>query len=119
MDVFNQVNWWTVLAGVLFFVGARQTLRGVGIWVSNARRTEPDMDRALTMIQAFQAAIVGLALVGFGLWIVTGATWILILALAVAGEEMLETSRIITALRADQRARGANARSASRQAPSR
>lgn len=50
-------------------------------------------------MQGFRATIIGLALVGIGAAWIWHLTWLLIVSLATAGGETLETSLIIFALR--------------------
>jgi hypothetical protein len=57
------------------------------------------------MMLGFRVGIIGLALAGVGLWLLTGQTWILVVALGVGGEELLESSFIIATIRADPRLR--------------
>jgi hypothetical protein len=64
--------------------------------------------RLLAGVRGFQLAVLGLAVLGIGIawWMLQ--LWLFVLALGVAGEETLETSRIITALQREQRQRVAS-----------
>jgi hypothetical protein len=59
--------------------------------------------RLLTWLRGFRLAIVGLALVGVALALLWGQTWLLVLSLGIAGEEVFETSWMISALERDRR----------------
>lgn len=66
---------------------------------TNTRRPTKDPERALSLVQSFRIGIIGLCLagVGFGLWFdLKSVLW---LALIIGGEELLESTVIITALR--------------------
>ena len=76
---------------------------GLSAWIRGSRKYGEPGGRLLGMIRGFRVGIVGLAVIGIGVWLLTGATWVLILSLAVAGEEILETSFIIWAIQSDPR----------------
>jgi hypothetical protein len=63
--------------------------------------------RLLAGMRGFQLAVLGLALIGVGAAWWTQQLWLLVLALGIAGEESLETSRIITALKREEWQRAA------------
>jgi hypothetical protein len=106
----------TLLPYMLFVVGGRMTWSGARVWVLGAGRSRGSTRRLLHMVIGFRQAIVGLAVIGGGFWLLTGSTWILILSLAVAAEEVFETGTIIKALRSDPRLREER-RAANRSAP--
>jgi hypothetical protein len=57
--------------------------------------------RLLTWLRGFRLAIVGLALVGIALALLSGQTWLLVLSLGIAGEEIFETTWMISTLERD------------------
>jgi hypothetical protein len=59
--------------------------------------------RLLTWLRGFRLAIVGLALVGIALALLMGQTWLLVLSLGIAGEEIFETTWMISTLERDRR----------------
>lgn len=105
MEFINGLNLYSLLAIGLFGVGGWMAFRGVQTWIVQMRRPSVERSKLLVMVLGFRRAVIGLALVGIGLWLVTGQLWILIVALGVGGEELLESSFIIWTLRADERAR--------------
>ncbi len=74
---------------------------GRGLWFGSA--SAPGLLRqgrdAAAWIRGFQIAVVGLALVGIAAAWTWRQPWLLVVALGIAGEELLETSRILTALK--------------------
>ena len=67
-------------------LGLRDSLRG-------------DHSRIVVWIQGFRLSIIGLALAGIGAAWALHLTWLLVLSLAIGGEETLESSLVIFALR--------------------
>jgi len=62
-----------------------------------------DSGKILTWIQGFRLSIIGLALTGLGVAWGWHLTWLLVLTLAIGGEEILESSIVIFALRRGRR----------------
>ncbi len=106
--------WWTVVdapwraypAAALALLGL--VLVGRGLWFGAAGR--PGLLRqgrdTYAWIRGFQFAVGGLALAGVAAAWVWRQPWLLVVALGILGEEMLETSRILTALNERQRRSG-------------
>ncbi len=78
---------WGLLMGMN---GLRGALRG-------------DSGKLLPWIQGFRLSIIGLALAGLGAAWAWHLTWLLVLTLAIGGEETLESSIVIFALRRGKR----------------
>lgn len=88
------------LAGTLMLAAGLATAV-VAAWrgVAEARRHERDPERALAIMRGFRRSVLGLALAGVGaawLWEVRG---LVTLSLLIGGEELLESSVMIRALR--------------------
>jgi len=95
--VVEALPYVVISAGIyLFWVG-------LSAWIRGSRQYGEPGGRLLGMIRGFRVGIIGLAVIGIGVWLLTGATWVLILSLAVGGEEILETSFIIWAIHSDPR----------------
>jgi len=62
-----------------------------------------DSGKLLTWIQGFRLSIIGLALAGLGVAWAWHLDWLLVLSLAIGGEETLESSIVIFALRRGRR----------------
>ncbi len=84
------------VGGYLFWIG-------LSAWIRGSRETGDSGGRLLGMVRGFRVGIIGLALVGIGVWLLTEQTWILVVSLAVGGEELLESSFIIATIRSDPR----------------
>ncbi len=59
--------------------------------------------RLLIWLRGFRMTIIGLALIGTALALLWGQTWLLVLSLSIAGEEIFETSWMISTLERDRR----------------
>lgn len=90
--------WRAYPAAALALVGLVLVARG--LWFGTGRH--PGLLRqgrdAYAWIRGFQVAVGGLALVGIAAAWWWRQPWLLAAALGILGEEMLETSRILTAL---------------------
>lgn len=90
--------WRAYPAFALTLLGVALLARG--LWFGRAGR--PGLLRqgrdAAAWIRGFQIAVAGLALVGVAAAWVWQLPWLLVVALGILGEEMFETSRILTAL---------------------
>lgn len=100
------MNLLLVLEVLLIVVGLTLFASGARRWFRGGRG-RGESRRVLSMIQGFRVGIIGLALAGVGIGLLTDRTWVLILSLAIAGEEILETSIMIAALKSEQRRRTA------------
>ena len=83
--------------------GAALTMWGTKLEVDGWRRSKYDLDKVLTIVRGFRFFIIGLAVVGLGAAWVWHLVWLLVLSLVIGGEEMLETSIMIYALRRGKR----------------
>lgn len=99
--------WWTVVdapwrvpaAALLGFAGIAILARG--LWFGSA--ASPGLFRqgndAYAWIKSFQWTIFGLVVVGVAAAWAWRQPWLLVVSLGVLGEEMYETSRILTVLK--------------------
>ncbi len=98
-SVVVDAPWRAYPAAALALLGI--ALIGRGLWFGSADSSgllRQGRD-AVTWIRCFQVAVVGLALVGVAAAWVYRQPWLLVVALGIVGEELLETSRILTALK--------------------
>lgn len=87
----------------LIAVGVTIAVASISRGVAAARRARRDPPRALALLCGFRAAILGLALAGIGAAWCWQLDWLLALALIIGGEEVLESSVVIAALRSSMR----------------
>ena len=104
MDALIDLAWRIYRASVLMALGTLLTLRGtVKEWVGTRRAMRSDPAKILVFLMGFRLAIIGLAVLAIG------AAWawhipvLLVLALVVGGEELLESSVHIYADRRGRR----------------
>ncbi|MEE9325038.1 MAG: hypothetical protein V3U90_05770 [Dehalococcoidia bacterium] len=101
--------WWRIYpASVLMALGAALAMVGLRNELDGLLRPVRDPEKVLTLIRGFRLAIIGLALIGLGAAWLWGLAWLLILSLAIGGEETLESSIVIYALRYGRRQRQAH-----------
>lgn len=91
-------SWRAYPAIALVAAGLWLCVRGMGLHraiVSGAR----DPHRALEVARSFRVGIAGLCFIGGAVGWSLSMGWVVIVALIILGEEMLETSTMIAALR--------------------
>jgi hypothetical protein len=88
-----------VPAAALLVAGGLPLL-ATGFLLWRAARSEPhDLERALLIARGFRRAVIGLCAVVFGAAWLTDVGWLMGIAAIVAGEETLESSVHVAALR--------------------
>jgi hypothetical protein len=98
MEALLLAPWRTVPAVLLVAAGLVIFLRGIRA-LGAARTDARDPERALLVARAFRVWIMGLCLLVLGGAWLAGVGWLAVIALIVLGEEMLETSVMVAALR--------------------
>ncbi len=107
MDAIVNLSWRAYPSAALMVASLTLFLYGAEMLVNSVRISIWNLDRPVVWVRGFRAAIVGLAIVALGASWMWQQLWVLLLALAIGGEELLETSVILFALRRGQRlARG-------------
>jgi hypothetical protein len=76
---------------VLLVVGFRRGAAGM-------RRHRRDPPRALALLRGFRISVVGLCLAGVGAGLLWDVGWLVGLSLIIGGEELLESTVVITAM---------------------
>jgi hypothetical protein len=112
MDALIELGWTQYGAAALLALGVALALRGLHRCREAFPRPRSASMQPLAWMLGFRLTIIGLALVGAGAAWLWGLPWLLALSLAIGGEETLETSIAISALRAQQRPTGAPPRGA-------
>jgi hypothetical protein len=78
---------WVLLAG-----GAPLLLAGLVIELDGIKRPLRDPTKVITWVHGFRLSMIGLALAGTGAGWLLDQTWLIVLSLAIGGEETLESS---------------------------
>lgn len=99
MDALVELSWRAYPASVLMILGAWLALRGGRGYVVGTRLPLTDRWKSLVTMQGFRLTIIGLALAGAGAAWLWQLGWLLALSLAIGGEETLECSICVYALR--------------------
>src|SRR5687768_11376736 len=100
IDTLINLSWRLYLAVPLMALGAM-------LAVQAARRGRPallctvrgDASQLVPLMQCFRTTVIGLAIVGIGAAWTWHLTWLLIVSLAIAAGESMETALIIFAVR--------------------
>lgn len=85
-------GWQTAIQVVLMTVGPLIAARGLVQEWDGLRRPVRDPAKVLTFLMGFRTSVIGLALVGIGAGWMWDITWLLVLSLAIGGEETLEST---------------------------
>ncbi len=105
-----KLSWRVYPISALIVLGIGLTLWGLLMEIASLRGAlRGDSRLLLTWIQGFRLSIIGLAVVGLGTAWGWQLTWLLVLTLAIGGEETLESSIVIFALRRGRRLEMQNA----------
>ncbi|HYC01119.1 MAG TPA: hypothetical protein VEC57_18435 [Candidatus Limnocylindrales bacterium] len=102
------ISWESTGAFALMGAGAALVLRNVVAW-RRAAAMRRDPERALWLARGFRTGIVGLCAIGAGAGWHWNVAWLVVLSLIIAGEELLETTVLVMALRDGQRQDAARA----------
>jgi len=103
MDTLVALSWRAYPSWMLIVVGLAIAIWRVRHGIIAARREARDPRRALALLQGFRGGIVGLALAGLGAAWCWQLGWLLGLSLIIGGEELLESTVVIAALRQSAR----------------
>lgn len=98
MEALLTTPWRTGPAWLLVLLGAWLVARAVRRWRGLPAELR-DPARALAIARSGRRIILGLCVIGFGIGWMLSTEWVVLLALVILGEEMLETSTMILALR--------------------
>lgn len=86
------------LAALLIPFGLAMFMVGVRRGAAGLRRYHRDPPRALALLRGFRISIVGLCLAGLGAGLFWDIGWLIGLSLIIGGEELLESTVVITAM---------------------
>ena len=104
MEALIDLSWRIYPATVLMAVGASLFLLGMAKeWSGLRLALNGDPGKILIFLLGFRLSIIGLALAGIGAAWAWHLTVLLVLSLVIGGEELLESSAHIFAVRRGQR----------------
>jgi hypothetical protein len=103
MEDVLQSGWGSVAAVALLALGVVTAVRGVRRCRDAFPRPRAASMQPLGWMRGFRLTMIGLALAGVGAAWLWDLGWLLLLSLAIGGEETLESSIAIHALRGQQR----------------
>ncbi len=104
METLIDLAWRVYPISALIALGIGLALWGLLMVINGLRGAlRGDSGMILSWIQGFRLSIIGLALAGVGAAWAWQLTWLLVLTLAIGGEETLESSIVIFALRRGRR----------------
>ncbi len=104
METLIELSWRVYPISALIALGNGLALWGLLMGLNGLRGAlRGDSGKLLPWIQGFRLFIAGLALTGLGVAWAWHLTWLLVLTLAIGGEETLESSIVIYALRRGRR----------------
>lgn len=106
MDALTDLSWRAYPALALIAVGLTIAVWGIRLEIDGLRRPIGDPAKTLTIMRGFRLTIIGLTLAGVGAAWNWHIAWLFILSLVIGGEETLETSVIVYALRRHNRLYG-------------
>ncbi|SRR6266581_259791 len=98
MNALIDLSWREYPASLILLIGL--LVSGLGVWreVGGMRRPFRDPEKNVAWARGFRISMLGLAFTGIGAAWLFQQLWILVLALAISGEELLESTLIIFAL---------------------
>ena len=103
MDAIVDLSWRAFPGGALMALGTTLAIYGFGRLAAWFRISAFDGDKALVFVGGLRAVLVGLAIAGVGGAWVWQQLWVLLISLAIGGEELLETSVVLYVLRRGRR----------------
>jgi hypothetical protein len=92
MEALTSASWQTCAAWTLIVAGSPLLIAGLAIEIDGITRPLRDPAKVITWVRGFRLSMIGLALAGAGAGWLLDQTWLIVLSLAIGGEETLESS---------------------------
>ena len=99
MDALVDLSWRAYPGGAVMALGIALELYGFARLAAWRRISAFDGEKPLVFVSGLRAVLVGMAIAGVGAAWVWQQLWVLLIALAIGGEELLETSFVLFVLR--------------------
>ncbi len=113
MDGLVELSWRVYPSASLMAAGAGLMLWGVRAQLSGMRRSRDERPtKLITVVGGLRLVFIGFAIAGSAAAWNWHLLWLLVLALAIGGEETLESSMVLYGLRMGERLKTRTARSA-------
>jgi hypothetical protein len=103
MDAFVELSWRAYPGAILLAVGLALHVLGWRGLLSSFRMSAWDGERPIVFLSGFRVGVIGAALATLAAAWIWQQLWLLLLALAIGGEELLETSVLLYTLRRGRR----------------
>lgn len=103
MDALVDLSWRAYPGGALMALGTMLAFYGFGRLAAWRSVSAFDGSKALVFVSGLRAVLVGFAIMGVGGAWVWQQLWVLLISLAIGGEELLETSVVLFVLRRGRR----------------
>lgn len=92
MEALVTASWQNYAAAILVAAGTPLLVAGFVIELDGIMRPLRDPTKVITWVRGFRLSMIGLALAGTGAGWLLDQTWLIVLSLAIGGEETLESS---------------------------
>ncbi len=103
MDAIVDLSWRAYPGGALLALGMMLAMYGFSRLAAWRSVSAFDGSKALVFVSGLRAVLVGSAIAGVGGAWVWQQLWVLLISLAIGGEELLETSFVLYVLRRGRR----------------
>jgi hypothetical protein len=99
IETLVELSWRAYPGGALLALGGALVALGIRLGAGSLRPARGDLESPVRLVRGMRLAIIGLSLAALAASWVWGQLWLFILALAFGGEELLETSTMLFAMR--------------------
>ncbi|MDZ4278376.1 MAG: hypothetical protein U1B78_04480 [Dehalococcoidia bacterium] len=103
MDALVELSWRAYPAAAIIAAGLALAALGAAGLARGYLLPVRDRSKPIVWVSGFRMAVVGMAVTGLGAAWLWQQVWLLALALAIGGEELLETSFVLYVLRWGQK----------------
>ena len=103
MDALVDLSWRAYPGGAIMAAGVAMLIWGLAGVARGERLPFIDRTKPIVWVSGLRMVLVGMAIAAFGGAWIWQQLWLLILALVIGGEELVETSIVLFVLRWGQR----------------